>query len=89
MASFVGELAQNAKGLIQRITLDWTCHSTQSTTNTFVFLVLPLFLFEEKARRLPSGENMGNESNAESKDTCSNPVPSVLIMKILNGNPPV
>lgn len=87
---FGRELTQDTERLVQCKIPEWfVFHSTQFATNTFVFLVLPLFRLEEKATDFPSGENIGKESNALSNVTCFNPVPSVLIIKMLNGNPPV
>ena len=85
MAAFRSKLAQHPIRLMKCIALRRIIHSTQSVTNTLVLRVLPLFRLEENANLLPSGENIGKESNAESNETCSSPVPSVLIMKILNG----
>jgi allantoicase len=59
----------------------------KSAINRFVSLV-PLFsLLEEKISFLPSGENIGNESNIPSNVTCSKPVPSGLTDHRLKGKP--
>ena len=88
MSIFIPELAQHPEGLVQR-KRSRRFHSTQSATNTFVLRVRPLWRLELKAIFVPSGENIGKESNALSWVTCSNSPVSRSNMKMLKGNPPV